>query len=205
MTATRIILVRHGHVAGIVPERFRGRRDLDLSEAGLQQAERTARHVAGRWRPSAVYTSPLRRCRQTAAAIASACGIGTQVLDDLNDLHYGDWEWRTYEEVRAQSPELFARWLEAPHLVRFPHGDSLQDLVARVANALRLVLERHAGDGVVLVGHASGNRALLLQALEQPLSAYWRLEQDPCAVSEIEIVGHGTRVRRVNETSHLEA
>lgn len=201
---TRIVLVRHGHVEGIVPERFRGRRDIDLSALGVRQARNTAQRIARQWRPAAMYSSPLKRCLQTAEEVTAACGICTAVLDDLNDVHYGDWEWRTHEEVRSQWPALFERWFSAPHLMRFPNGESLQDLVARASNVLRFMCERHERDTVVVVGHSSGNRALLLQTLDQPLSAYWRLGQDPCCVSEIEILGHGMTVRRLNESYPLE-
>jgi probable phosphoglycerate mutase len=88
--------------------------------------------------------------------------------------------------------------------VRFPNGESLQDLVARAANALRMVLARHADETVVLVGHDSVNRALLLGLLDQPLSAYWRLAQDPCCLNEIDIDAGKIFVRRVNETRHVE-
>jgi len=196
---TRIILVRHGHVEGISPERFRGRRDIDLSALGGQQARATAARVAAQWHPVAIYTSPLRRCLQTAAELGAASGLTPTVLDDLNDLHYGDWEWRTYEEARAQWPELFACWFAAPHLVRFPDGESLQDLVARAANVLRLIGARHIDESVVVVAHSSWNRALLLQTLDQPLSAFWRLVQDPCSVSEIELLPQSATIRRLNE------
>jgi broad specificity phosphatase PhoE len=197
---TRILLVRHGHVAGMEPERFRGRRDVDLSELGVRQAQATAQGIATRWRPQAIYSSPLRRCRQTAAAIGAACGgLTATTLDDLNDVHYGDWEWHTHEEVRARWPELFECWFAAPQQVRFPRGESFQELLARMADVLRRVRERHAGETVVVVGHSSGNRAVLLQALDQPLSAYWRLGQDPCSVSDIELLPHTATVRRLNE------
>jgi probable phosphoglycerate mutase len=197
---TRLLVVRHGHVEGMTPERFRGRRDVDLSELGLRQAHAAAQGIAARWRPIAVYTSPLRRCLQTAAAIGAACGgLPANVLEDLNDVHYGDWEWHTHEEVRARWPELFECWFSAPQLVRFPQGESLQDLVARMANVLRFVRERHADETVAVVGHSGGNRALLLQTLDQPLSAYWRLAQDPCSVSEVELHGFTATVRRLNE------
>jgi probable phosphoglycerate mutase len=198
---TRILLVRHGHVEGMSPERFRGRRDVELSDLGARQAQTTAQGIAARWQPVAIYTSPLRRGRQTAAAIGAACGgLPATVLDDLNDVHYGDWEWHTHEEVRAQWPELFECWFGAPQLVRFPRGESFQDLLARMANVLRWVRERHDDETVVVVGHSSGNRALLLQALDQPLSAYWRLAQDPCSVSDIELLPRTATVRRFNET-----
>jgi broad specificity phosphatase PhoE len=197
---TRLLVVRHGHVEGMSPERFRGRRDVDLSDLGARQAQATAQGIAARWHPIAIYTSPLRRCLQTAAAIGAACGgLRPTVLDDLNDLHYGDWEWHTHEEVRALWPELFECWFAAPQLVRFPRGESFQDLLARMANVLRWVRERHAGETVVVVGHSGGNRALLLQTLDQPLSAYWRLAQDPCSVSEIELLARTATVQRFNE------
>jgi phosphoserine phosphatase len=200
---TRIILVRHGHVEGISPERFRGRRDVELSELGVRQARATALRIAAQWKPVTAYSSPLKRCVQTAEPIAAACGIASVVLADLNDVHYGDWEWCTHDAVRAQWPALYERWLTAPHLVRFPNGESLQEVAARVANVLRLTLERHRRQTVVVVGHSVGNRALLLQTLDQALSAYWRLGQDPCALSEIEVLERSTTVHRLNETHHL--
>jgi broad specificity phosphatase PhoE len=104
-----------------------------------------------------------------------------------------------------EAPEAYRLWRRAPHLVRFPGGESLQDVVARTANTLRLVLERHAGEAVVLVGHDSVNRALLLQLLDQPLSAYWKLAQDPCALNEVEVLADGdVKVRFINDTSHLD-
>jgi probable phosphoglycerate mutase len=90
------------------------------------------------------------------------------------------------------------------HLVRFPGGDSLQDLVARSADALRFILANHVDDTVVLVGHDSVNRALLLQLLDQPLSSYWRLAQHPCCINEIDILDGHIQVGRINETHHLD-
>jgi probable phosphoglycerate mutase len=100
---------------------------------------------------------------------------------------------------------LFAAWFARAHLVRFPNGESLQDLVARTANALRMVLAHHPDETIVLVGHDSVNRALLLELLDQPLSAYWRVAQDPCCINEIDVTAGSVRVRRINETQHLEA
>jgi phosphoserine phosphatase len=87
--------------------------------------------------------------------------------------------------------------------VRFPGSESLQEVVLRTADALRLMLERHPLGTVVLVAHDSVNRALLLQLLDQPLSAYWRIAQDPCAISEIEVADGFARAKRINESQHL--
>jgi broad specificity phosphatase PhoE len=196
----KILLVRHGHVEGIEPERFRGRERLALTERGRAEAEAVARRIASTWQPSKIYTSPMGRCEATGAAISSACKVSAEVCDDLNDIDYGAWQFRSYEEIRDRNPKLFAAWFATPHLVRFPDGETLQELVARTSNVLRLVLARHADETVVLVGHDSVNRALLLQLLDQPLSSYWRFAQDPCCINEIDVVGAQVRVLRINET-----
>jgi phosphoserine phosphatase len=202
---TKILLIRHGHVDGIKPERFRGRAPLSLTAHGRAEAAAVAGCVARRWKPTRVYTSPMDRAVDTAAAIASACGIATpEACADLNDIDYGAWQFKTLVEAKAENPALFAAWFEAPHLVRFPTGESLQDLAARAANALRLLLARHPADAIVLVSHDSLNRALLLQFLGLPLSSYWRLQQSPCCLNEIDIADDKTRILRLNETGHLD-
>lgn len=203
---TKIILTRHGHVEGISPQRFRGRTDVPLTELGDAQARAVANRIAGNWRPNALYTSPMHRCVATGHHIAAACRLESEILEGLNDLDYGLWQWKTYDEVSKASPALFHAWFATPHLVRFPEGDSLQDLVARAADALQFVLQRHASatDVVVLVGHDNVNRALLLQLLDQPLSAYWRIAQTPCGLNEFELIDGNVRVLRINETQHLD-
>lgn len=200
---TKILLIRHGHVEGITPERFRGRGDLPLTSRGHEQAQAVAQRIASGWRPDAVYTSPLSRCTATANAIAKACSLEAQTLDDLVDIDYGAWQSCSFAERKQTDPALFSRWLLTPQLVRFPGGESLQDLVARAADALRFVLQGHPEQTVVLVAHDSVNRALLMQFLDQPLS-YWRLAQDPCCINEIDVADGCVRVLRINETSHLD-
>src|SRR5262249_4364591 len=145
--------------------------------------------IAAQWKPAAIYTSGLQRCVVTAGKIAVASGTSAAGLDGLMDLDYGDWQGPGQDEVRNQAPQLFKPLHTAPQLMRFPKGESLQELVARVAEALRWVLWRHPGQTVAMVGHDSVNRALLLQLLDQPLAAYWKLAQDPCCLNEFDIEG----------------
>jgi broad specificity phosphatase PhoE len=200
---TKILLTRHGHVDGINPKRFRGRAELPLTELGLKQADRLGARIAAQWKPAAIYTSGLQRCVVTAGKIAVASGTSASVLDGLMDLDYGAWQMRTHDEVKAEAPEAFRLWHAAPHLMRFPGGESLQDLVGRTSDALRTLLARHADQIVVMVGHDSVNRALLLQLLDQPLAAYWKLAQDPCTLNEVDIEAEKIAIRRINDTSHL--
>jgi phosphoserine phosphatase len=159
---TKIILTRHGHVEGIKPERFRGREPLQLTARGMAEAAALAQRIAGRWRPSHIFTSPMGRSIATAGAIARRTGVAAKTCEDLNDIDYGAWQFKTFAEAKAQDAALFAAWLAKPQLVRFPKGESLQELAARTANALRTVFARHRDETVVLVGHDSVNRACCL-------------------------------------------
>lgn len=184
--------------------RFRGREPLELTERGRAQATAVARRIAEGWRVRKIYTSPMQRCVDTGVAIAKACGAAAEISDDFNDIDYGAWQFKTLAYAKKDDPDLFAAWFATPQLVRFPGGESLQDVAARAANALRFVFTRHARGTVVLVGHDSVNRVLLLQLLGLPLSAYRRLDQAPCCLNEIDTNGGDVCIVRLNETHHLD-
>jgi len=202
---TRILLVRHGHVEGIEPPRFRGRCETPLTELGQRQAAATAARIAATRKVAAVWTSPIGRCVETGRAIAAAAGAPARVVEALADLDYGDWTWMTVEAARAANPDLYDRWYSAPASVRFPGGESLQDLVLRAGDALRLAAAETVADGqvLVLVTHDSVGRAMLMQVLDQPLSAYRRVVISPCGITEIDAAGAHTQVLGVNSTEHL--
>src|SRR5713101_2280926 len=140
---TKVILVRHGHVEGISPERFRGRADLSLTPQGYRQAAATARRVSTSWHPAAVYTSPMRRCLATGAAIGQPFSLLPSPLEGLNDIDYGQWQGLTPDEVRSRWPDELDAWYRTPDWAAIPGGESLQDLLSRTVLALRDVVRRH--------------------------------------------------------------
>lgn len=202
---TRILLVRHGHVPGIEPETFRGGQNLELTARGIREAQLTADRIAQHWQPAVVYTSTRTRCIDTGRYIAQACSVTGQILEHIHDLDYGEWTDRTHEEIRTAFPQDYRRWRAQPHTVRFPGGNCLQQISTAAADALRLIVARHAGATVIVVGHDSSNRAMLLHVMGLPLAAYWRITQTPCGISEFVVHDDGMTIARLNETAHLEA
>ncbi|HEV2303179.1 MAG TPA: histidine phosphatase family protein [Stellaceae bacterium] len=196
---TAILLVRHGHVEGIMPVRFRGRAELPLSELGRRQAAALGHYIAASFKPEAVYTSPLSRCRDTAAAIAGHFGLTPIVIDGLADIDYGAWQGLTPEDASPRWPQEVAAWRSRPHLVEIPGGESL----ARTTAAFHDILARHATGTIAVVGHESVNRILLLHALELPLARYWHLGQEPCALNRLEFSNGEFLIGSMNETQHL--
>jgi len=127
------------------------------------------------------------------------------VLKDahLIDLNYGQWQGLTYDDVAARWPDDWEVWRSRPDLARIPGGESLFQLAIRVVDFLTEIMGLHPEDTVVIVGHDSLNRILLLQALDVPLSRFWHLSQDPCGVNELEIRNGNFVVHSVNETYHM--
>lgn len=201
---TRIILVRHGETEWNRVERFRGRADVPLDEAGILQAEATARRIASTWKPAAVYSSPLARAIKTAEVIARPLSLEVHVHAGMIDIDYGEWQGMRPDEVRERWPHLLASWYRAPHTVGIPGGESLDDLRRRCSAGLREIAARHSGSTVALVAHTVVNRVVLLHALGLGNDRFWRLRQDTCAINEIEAEGEEYTLVSMNDTCHLD-
>ena len=200
---SRIILVRHGHVDWLAPERFRGRAELPLSSLGRRQAQAVAGYIARSWKPEAVYTSPLGRCRETGAAIAAHLRLEPQPIEGLADIDYGEWQGLTRQQAKERWPDEPELWFRAPHFAVIPGGETLAAVLSRATEALRDIMRHHLDGTVVLVGHDSINRVLLLVALELPLSRYWHLRQDPCGINELLYDNCSFMIGAINQTQHL--
>src|SRR5260370_8680793 len=155
---TKIILVRHGHVEGISPERFRGRADLMLTPEGHRQAEATARRIHATWAPAAIYTSPLSRSRATGEAIGKPLGLSPTPVEGLSDIDYGEWQGLTPDEVRTRWPELLDSCRRAPDCAPIPAGQTLQHVLTRTVSALRDGIHRHPRHTLILLQPASVSR-----------------------------------------------
>ena len=201
---TRVILVRHGQTEWNRVERFRGRVDIALNEVGLAQARALAERLAD-WPIAALYSSPLRRAVQTARPVAERLGLPVQLLPGIVDINYGDWQERTPAQVAEAYPDLYRRWREEPHLVRFPNGESLDEVRDRAIAALREVVARHDGQAILLVAHQVVNKVLVCAMLGLDNSHFWRIRQDNGCINIFDHqYGLFTAVL-INDTCHLGA
>jgi probable phosphoglycerate mutase len=198
-----IVLVRHGQTEWNREERFRGWADVPLDEAGLAQAEATARRIVAEWAPVAVYSSPLSRAAKTAEAIARQFRLPIQTHRGLIDIDYGQWEGLTPDEARKRWPEMVDAWYHTPDTAQIPDGETLNNLRARVMEAVRELAARHEGKTIVLVGHTVVNRAILLGVLGLRNHRFWHLRQDTCAINVLEMDNDDFTLVSMNDTCHL--
>jgi phosphoserine phosphatase len=197
-----IVLVRHGHVEGIDIPHFRGRQHLQLTAPGLQQAEQTASYLSRLVRPDVVI-SPLTRCITTASIIGRSRGLVPIPDEKLIDLDFGEWQGRSYSDVLNSDRERAESWFSSPHTAEISGGETLDLAFQRVTEAMTDILSRRAGQTVILVGHDTTNRLILLNALGMDLSRYEDLVQDPCGVSRLLRDSGRWVVQSVNETARL--
>jgi broad specificity phosphatase PhoE len=202
---TRFILVRHGQTAWNREERFSGRSDVPLNETGLAQASETARRIAVQWRPSAVYSSPLLRARQTAQAIAEPLGLSVHSHAGLNDINFGLLQGLTVPEARERWSDAVDTWFRTPHLAQFPGGERLAEVSERAMATLHELAGLHPGETIVLVGHLVLNRVVLLGVLGLQTDRFWRLGQDTCAINVFEYEDGDFTLLTLNDTCHLKS
>ncbi|MFG1870547.1 bifunctional RNase H/acid phosphatase [Micromonospora arborensis] len=204
-TATRLILVRHGETEYTEQRRYSGRGDVPLSEKGRAQARATATRVAA-LAPSvaAVLSSPLSRCTSTAKAIAGALGdVPVRTDDDLIECDFGQWEGRTFAEVRQQWPGEMDAWLASPRIAP-PGGESFTHVAERAHRVIAGLLTAYPGETVVVVSHVSPIKLVLRDALAAGDGFLHRLFLDAAGISVLDMwPDGGVAVRTVNDTAHL--
>jgi len=202
MAMTQFILVRHGQTEWNVGNRFRGRADLLLDETGLRQALAAARYLKD-WPVAAVYSSPLKRTLETAAIIARHLSLPVTSLEGLVDIDFGAWQGLSPDEAAKQDPGLYGLWLGSPQKVRFPGGESLEDVRHRVLGAVESLAADHRDQIVVLVSHMVVCKVLMCAMLGLGDASFWQVRQDVCALNSFQIIDGIPSVSVVNDTCHL--
>jgi phosphoserine phosphatase len=199
---TQIILVRHGRTPWNKDKIFRGTRDIPHDEVGQQEVA-----LAGEWLKDetidAAYCSPLSRARDTAQAIAQHHGLTVHDLPGIIDLNYGDWQGLPLAEVKVRYADLYRQWETAPHTVRFPHGETLDEVRTRALAAVDEVMARHPGQTILLAAHRVVNKVLSAAFIGLDNSHFWRLGQDTAAINRFARVGITWHILLLNDTCHL--
>lgn len=199
------VLLRHGETALTPQKRFSGSggSDPSLSDVGRDQAERAAAVFAARGTIQAIVSSPLKRCQETAQAVAARLGLDVRIDDGLRETDFGAWEGLTFGEVRERQPDELNAWLASPDAAP-PGGESFAVVADRVSAARDRLAAEYAGRTVLLVTHVTPIKTLVRLALGAPPESLFRMELSAASVSAVAYYGDGNAsVRLLNDTSHL--
>ncbi len=169
---TAVYLARHGQTAYNREGRFQGQQEIPLDDTGRAQADELAERAA-RYGFAALWSSPLLRARETAAAVAARTGLEPVLDPRFMETDSGEWTDRSFAEVMAEAPERFAAFAAADPDFSFPGGESFAQQEVRVAAALEDV-ERGPLPALVIC-HGMVIRAALASRSDHRLDRFTRV------------------------------
>lgn len=195
-----VALIRHGQTRANVEGRWQGRGDWDLDDLGHRQAE-----ALGEWygRHATVYTSPLKRASSTANRVAMN---GTIPIDDFMEIHMGDWEGMTTEEIIERWPDdLDTIYRDGNDLPRGFTGETWSQLTIRFATAVDAI--EHDDEGLTLaVAHGGAIRSYV-SSLTETTDTHSESLFTPrnTSVTHVAVTDQGPEILDFSVATHLES
>jgi len=200
--ATTLYLIRHGETDANVSGVWQGSTDSPLNERGLAQARALAQRIAQEQLPiNIIFSSPLRRARQTAEMVAQALGDVPIIQDPgLAEYHLGEWEGLSYEQLKDEK-RLWAHMAEDPDFIP-PGGESPRQFATRLLQSFQTILQKHAGETTAVVGHGGALATALSMILHQD-GSHWREYQMLNASLSKLALDPAPRLTFFSDVSHL--
>jgi probable phosphoglycerate mutase len=203
--ATDVLLVRHGEsgsmVGGASLALSDGLGDPPLAPGGRAEAESVGARLA-REEISAIYTSPLRRCVETAEPLARSLGISPKVERDLREVFLGEWEGGLYRKKFAEQDPIALRMLAEQRWDVIPGAEPAGEFSRRVHAAISLIAAAHAGEKIAVFTHAGVIGEALAQASGSEPFAF--IGPNNASISQLLVTSDKWVIRRFNDASHLE-
>jgi broad specificity phosphatase PhoE len=202
MSVKRVMFIRPGETDWNRLNRWQGQVHIPLNEHGRQQAERLAQFI----RPlgiQMIYSSDLRRARDTAELLAAALQTQTMFDKRLRERHMGEWQGLTLQDIKAWYPEEYARLRENPFQYQIEGGESRQQVMTRVRACFGDIMGRSNSETIGIVSHTTAIMTILNDLV--PESNPFDLEFSNISVTTIVQDDDGSwQVAQLNDVSHLD-
>jgi probable phosphomutase (TIGR03848 family) len=198
---SRLVLARHAVTAQTGPLLSGRLPGIDLSDEGRRQADALADRLSA-LPVTAVYASPIERTTQTAQAVAARHQLDVRALDGVLEADYGEWTGQKLAELAKT--DLWKVVQRAPSRARFPGGESLAAMQARMVAALDAVVAAHPGELVVVVSHADPIKAAVAHYTGVHLDLFQRIMISPASVTTFVFSEHGVALLKCNDTGTLD-
>jgi len=199
---TKVYLVRHGQTEWNKKLTFRGKIDIPLNEMGHREAEAISEALKDK-NIEVIYTSPLRRSIETTEPIAKLFHLEIVPIEGLIDISYGDWEGLTFNEVKKRYSDQYKKWEKRPDLVKFPNGETLNEVRDRSFRAFKNIVKENPGKSILIIPHRVINKVLICSILGLSNSHFWEIKQDTGCINLIEYSNERFTLSLMNDTCHL--
>ncbi len=198
---TVLFLVRHGLTDHTGRRLYGWTPGVHLSERGRAQADELAGRFA-KLELAAIYASPLERCRETAAPLASTKGLRVHTRRELGEVDYGDWTNRPLAQLART--KLWKVVQQTPSQATFPNGESFLQVQERAVRAVREIADEHPRRHVAVVSHGDLIRLLISHLAGAHVDEFQRISIDTASVSAVALGAGPPRIFRVNDTGSLD-
>ena len=197
---TRLVLVRHAVTEQTGPMLSGRLPGIDLSEKGREQAGAAAKRLSV-LPVAVVYASPIERTTQTAEMIAAHHGLPVSPLPGVIEADYGEWTGGKIAEL-AKTDEWKVVQV-APSRARFPGGETIREMQARMIGALDEVVARHPHETFVVVSHADPIKSAIAHYTGMHLDLFQRVHVAPASVTVFDFHPFGSMMVKCNDTGGL--
>jgi 2,3-bisphosphoglycerate-dependent phosphoglycerate mutase len=203
--STDVLLIRHGEsgsmVGGAALALTDGQTDPPLAPEGTAQAELVGARLA-RQDIDAIYTSPLRRCVETAEPLARALGLAPSVERELREVFMGEWEGGLYRKKFAERDPIALRMLAEQRWDVIPGAEPAPDFTRRVRAVITQIAAAHVGERIAVFTHSG----VIGEALAQASGAepFTFIGPNNASISQLIVTPDKWVLRRFNDASHLE-
>ena len=201
----KIYLIRHGQTDWNLEGKIQGRHDVSLNETGSKQAELLAMGMDKR--PVVqIFSSRQKRALETAQAVGRRQHVAVTVIDGLEEVEFGEWEGKTWDEISREYPEEFKVWCTEPAEIVPPGGESRPQIYRRIGNALKEILRRSRGD-IAIVSHGAALAYMVSIMLEKELGDHDEIIVKNASISTVEYDRETGKfhMAEANDVSHLKA
>jgi broad specificity phosphatase PhoE len=198
----KLIMVRHGETRWNRENRVVGHIGIALNSNGRRQVELLAKRLEND-NVSAIYSSPLKRARETAEAIARFHGLKVMDDDAFKEIDAGEVEGLTFGEVMERYGVFFKDWMKGDPSLRMPGGESMTELQQRTWTAVEKIVEENTDREVILVSHSLAILSIIVRALGMAPSNFRRLRLSVASISILEFEDRGASLALFNDTCHL--
>ena len=201
----KIYLIRHGQTDWNRDGKIQGRHDVSLNETGSKQAELLAMGMDKR--PVVqIFSSRQKRALETAQAVGRRQHVAVTVIDGLEEVEFGEWEGKTWDEISREYPEEFKVWCTEPAEIVPPGGESRPQIYRRIGNALKEILRRSRGD-IAIVSHGAALAYMVSIMLEKELGDHDEIIVKNASISTVEYDRETGKfhMAEANDVSHLKA
>lgn len=178
----QVCAIRHGETDWNKERRIQGQTDIPLSDTGRAQALAMA-YDAARHAFSAIYSSDLRRARDTAEVLAQREGLTVTMLAALRERNYGIFEGIIKEKAGLRYPAANVLYLARDPYYDFEGGESLLNFTQRVLAVFDSLRKHHMGQCIAVVCHAGVLDVLYRHATDRPLDSERDFAIPHCALN----------------------